>query len=178
MDRSTLREIQAPLKQRYRDEPATALTPLHASGSFADPGITCTVESWAGPVRAGLHPATGGDGSDACSGDILLQALLACAGVTMRSVATALGIDIRGARLHADGEFDARGTLGISRDTPVGVRAISFVAEVDTDADDEALARLAQLTERYCVVAQSLARPPSLRIQRAAAAEESTDSGS
>jgi len=178
MDRSTLREIQAPLKQRYRDEPATALTPLHASGSFADPGITCTVESWAGPVRAGLHPATGGDGSDACSGDILLQALLACAGVTMRSVAIALGIDIRGARLHADGEFDARGTLGISRDTPVGVRAISFVAEVDTDADDEALARLAQLTERYCVVAQSLARPPSLRIQRAAAAEESTDSGS
>ena len=93
MDRSTLREIQAPLKQRYRDEPATALTPLHASGSFADPGITCTVESWAGPVRAGLHPATGGDGSDACSGDILLQALqalLACAGVTMRSVAIAL----------------------------------------------------------------------------------------
>jgi len=178
MDRSTLREIQAPLKQRYRDEPATALTPLHASGSFADPGITCTVESWAGPVRAGLHPATGGDGSDACSGDILLQALLACAGVTMRSVAIALGIDIRGARLHADGEFDARGTLGISRDTPVGVRAISFVAEVDTDADDEALARLAELTERYCVVAQSLARPPSLRIQRAAAAEESTDSGS
>ena len=178
MDRSTLREIQAPLKQRYRDEPATALTPLHASGSFADPGITCTVESWAGPVRAGLHPATGGDGSDACSGDILLQALLACAGVTMRSVATALGIDIRGARLQADGEFDARGTLGISRDTPVGVRAISFVAEVDTDADDEALARLAELTERYCVVAQSLARPPSLRIQRAAAAEESTDSGS
>jgi uncharacterized OsmC-like protein len=178
MDRSTLREIQAPLKQRYRDEPATALTPLHASGSFADPGITCTVESWAGPVRAGLHPATGGDGSDACSGDILLQALLACAGVTMRSVATALGIDIRGARLHAEGEFDARGTLGISRDTPVGVRAISFVAEVDTDADDEALARLAQLTERYCVVAQSLARPPSLRIQRAAAAGESSDSGS
>jgi len=178
MDRSTLREIQAPLKQQYRDEPASALTPLHASGSFADPGITCTVESWAGPVRAGLHPATGGDGSDACSGDILLQALLACAGVTLRSVATALGIDIRGARLHADGEFDARGTLGISRDTPVGVRAISFVAEVDTDADDEALARLAQLTERYCVVAQSLARPPSLRIQRAAAAGESTDSGS
>ena len=87
MDRSTLREIQAPLKQRYRDEPASALTPLHASGSFADPGITCTVESWAGPVRAGLHPATG---SDACSGDILLQALLACAGVTMRSVAIAL----------------------------------------------------------------------------------------
>jgi len=177
MDRSTLREMQAPLKQRYRDEPASALTPLHASGSFDDPGITCTVESWAGPIRAGLHPATGGDGSDACSGDMLLQALLACAGVTMRSVATALGIDIRGARLHAKGEFDARGTLGISRDTPVGVRAIQLVAEVDTDADDQALARLAELTERYCVVAQSLAQLPSLRIQRTAAAGESPGSG-
>jgi uncharacterized OsmC-like protein len=166
MDRSTLREMQAPLKQRYRDEPASALTLLHASGSFDDPDITCTVESWAGPVRAGLHPATGGDGGEACSGDMLLQALLACAGVTMRSVAIALGIDIRAARLHAKGEFDARGTLGVSRDTPVGVRAIQLVAEVDTDADDQALARLAELTERYCVVAQSLAQLPSIRIQR------------
>lgn len=166
MDRSTLREMQAPLKQRYRDEPASALTPLQASGSFDDPDITCTVETWAGPVRAGLHPATGGDGGDACSGDMLMQALLACAGVTMRSVATALDIDIRGARLQATGEFDARGTLGVSRDTPVGVRAIQIVAEVDTDADDQALARLAELTERYCVVAQSLAQLPSLRIQR------------
>ncbi len=169
MDRSTLREMQAPLKQRYRDEPTSALTRLHATGSFDDPGITCTVDSWAGPVRAGLHPSTGGDGSDACSGDMLLQALLACAGVTMRSVATTLGIDIRGARLHAEGEFDARGTLGISRNTPVGVRAIQLVAEVDTDADDQSLARLAELTERYCVVAQSLAELPTLRIQRTTA---------
>ena len=99
------------------------LTPLQATGAFDDPGITCTVDSWAGPVRAGLHPATGGDGGDACSGDMLLQAVLACAGVTMRSVATALGIDIRSATLHANGQFDARGTLGISRDTPVGVGA-------------------------------------------------------
>ena len=172
MDRSTLREMQAPLKQRYRDEPASALTPLHASGSFDDPAITCTVESWAGPVRAGLHPATGGDGGDACSGDMLLQALLACAGVTMRSVATALGIDIRGARLQANGEFDARGTLVVSRDTPVGVRAIQLVAEVDTDADDQALARLAELTERYCVVAQSLAQLQSIRIKRITAVGE------
>jgi len=172
MDRSTLREKQAPLKQRYRDEPASALTPLHASGSFDDADITCTVESWAGPVRAGLHPATGGDGADACSGDMLLQSLLACAGVTMRSVATALGIDIRGAKLHANGEFDARGTLGVSRDTPVGVHAIQLVAELDTDADDQALARLAELTERYCVVAQSLAQLPSLRIQRITAVGE------
>lgn len=170
MDSTTLREVQAPLKARYRDEPTSALTPLQATGAYDDPGITCTVQSWAGPVRAGLHPATGGDGSDACSGDMLLQAVLACAGVTMRSVATALGIDIRSARLHAKGEFDARGTLGVSRDTPVGVHHVALVAELDTDADDELLARLAALTERYCVVAQSLAEPPSLSIQRTAAA--------
>jgi len=170
MDGTTLRQLQAPLKQRYRDEPTSALTPLHATGAFEDPGITCTVDSWAGPVRAGLHPATGGDGGDACSGDMLLQAVLACAGVTMRSVATALGIDIRSATLHANGQFDARGTLGISRDTPVGVGAIQLIAELDTDADDVVLARLAALTERYCVVAQSLAEPPSLRIRRTAPA--------
>jgi uncharacterized OsmC-like protein len=168
MDSTTLREVQAPLKARYRDEPTSALTPLQATGAYDDPGITCTVQSWAGPVRAGLHPATGGDGSDACSGDMLLQAVLACAGVTMRSVATALGIDIRSARLQAKGEFDARGTLGVSRDTPVGVHHVELMAELDTDADDELLARLAALTERYCVVAQSLADPPSLTIQRAA----------
>lgn len=169
MDGATLREMQAPLKQRYRDEPTSALTPLRATGAFDDPGITCTVDTWAGPVRAGLHPATGGV-NDACSGDMLLQAVLACAGVTMRSVATALGIEIRTARFHAQGQFDARGTLGIDRDAPVGVHAIQLVAELDTDADDQALARLAALTERYCVVAQSLAQPPSLRIQRAASA--------
>ena len=166
MDGDNLRELQAPLKQRYRDEPTSAITPLQATGAFDDPGITCTVATWAGPVRAGLHPATGGDGKDACSGDILLQALLACAGVTMRSVATALGIDIRSARLHARGHFDARGTLGISREVPVGVHHISLIAELDTDADDQVLARLAALTERYCVVAQSLAEPPNLQIHR------------
>jgi uncharacterized OsmC-like protein len=167
MDGSTLRAMQAPLKQRYRDEPASALTALQATGSFHDPGITCTVDSWAGPVRAGLHPATGGDGADACSGDMLLQALLACVGVTMRSVATALGIDIRSARLHAKSAFDARGTLGLAAEVPVGVRAIELIAELDTDADDHHLARLAALTERYCVVAKSLAEPPSLTIERA-----------
>jgi uncharacterized OsmC-like protein len=168
MDGTTLREIQAPLKARYRDEPGTALTPLHATGSFDEPGITCTVDSWAGHVRAGLHPATGGDGSDACSGDMLLQAVVACAGVTMRSVATALGIDIRSAVLRAQGHFDARGTLGVARDTPVGVQGLQLLAELDTDADDQALERLAALTERYCVVAQSLAEPPSVTVQRMA----------
>lgn len=166
MDGTALRELQAPLKARYRDEPTSALTPVEATASFDDPGITCTVGGWAGPVRAGLHPATGGDGSDACSGDMLLQAVLACAGVTLRSVATALGIHIRRARLRATGQFDARGTLGVARDIPVGVHDILLVVELDTDADDQALARLASLTERYCVVAQSLAEPPSLRIER------------
>jgi len=167
MDGATLREVQAPLKQRYRDEPASALTPLQATASFEDPGITCTVQTWAGPIRAGLHATTGGDGSDACSGDMLLQALLACAGVTMRSVATAMGIDIRSATLRAQGRFDARGTLGVSRDTPVGAHGIRLDFELDTDAEDEVLARLATMTERYCVVAQSLTEPPSLTIRRA-----------
>jgi uncharacterized OsmC-like protein len=166
MDRTTLRETQAPLKQRYRDDPAAALTPLRAAASFDDDGITCTVRTWAGPVRAGLHPATGGDGSDACSGDMLLEALVACAGVTLRSVATALGIDIRSARFEAQGRFDARGTLGVSREAPVGAHDIQLIVELDTDADDEALTRLAAMTERYCVVAQSLTKPPALRIQR------------
>lgn len=168
MDGITLREIQAPLKARYRDEPGTALTPLHANGSFAEPGITCTVDSWAGEVRAGLHPVTGGDGTDACSGDMLLQAVVACAGVTMRSVATALGIKIRSAALRAEGHFDARGTLGVARDTPVGVKGLTLLAELDTDADDQKLERLAALTERYCVVAQSLAEPPSVTVRRIA----------
>jgi uncharacterized OsmC-like protein len=167
MDITTLREIQAPLKQGYRDEPSSALTPLHATGGFDEDGITCTVQTWSAPVRAGLHPATGGDGGDACSGDMLLQALVACAGVTLRSVATALGIDIRGASLQAHGQFDARGTLGVARDAPVGIHGVELIVELDTDADDEALSRLASLTERYCVVAQSLAEPPAIRVQRA-----------
>ena len=167
MDADALRTLQAPLKQRYRDEPTSARTPLHASASFEDAGVTCTVQTWSGPTRAGLHEATGGDGQDACSGDMLLEAVLACAGVTMRSVATALGIDIREARLAAQGSFDARGTLGVSREAPVGVQDIQLVAELDTDADDETLERLRSLTERYCVVAQSLASPPSLAVRRA-----------
>jgi uncharacterized OsmC-like protein len=140
---------------------------MHATATFADPGVTATVDTWAGPVRAGLHPATGGDGSDACSGDMLLQALLGCAGVTLRSVATAMGVEVRGARFSAHGEMDARGTLGVSREAPVGLHDIEVVAEVDTDADDEKLATLAKLTERYCVVAQTLATPPHFTVRRA-----------
>jgi uncharacterized OsmC-like protein len=165
-----LRELQAPLKQAYRDDPASARTPMRASATFADPGITATVQTWAGPVRAGLHPATGGDGSDACSGDMLLQALLGCAGVTLRSVATAMGIDVRSARLTAEGEIDARGTLGVSKEAPVGMHGIRVVAELDTDADDATLEKLGVLTERYCVVAQTLAEPPIFTISRCAEA--------
>lgn len=166
MDADRLREIQAPLKQRYRDDPGTASTPLHAAGDLRDDGVTATVEGWAGPVRAGLHQATGGDGSDACSGDMLLEALLACAGVTLRSVAAATGLEIGSARLRADALFDARGTLGVDREVPVGVQNVVVTAEVDTDADDEALARLARSTERYCVVGQSLRDPARVVVRR------------
>src|SRR3954451_24852880 len=124
MEAAALREMQAPLKQKYRDDPETARTPMHGRADFSSAGITCTVQTWAGPVRAGLHPATGGDGEDACSGDMLLQALVACAGVTLRSVATAMGIPIRKATLRVDGTFDARGTLGVDRQVPVGVQDV------------------------------------------------------
>lgn len=170
MDAAALRELQAPLKQKYRDDPGSARAELHAEADFSDAGITCTVQTWSGPSRAGFHPFTGGDGSDACSGDMLLQALLACAGVTMRSVATAMGIDVRGGNLRATSEMDARGTLGVSRDAEVGLGEIEVVAELDTDADDATLAKLGELTERYCVVARTLARPPRLVVRRAAAA--------
>ena len=167
MDAAQLRDLQAPIKQRYRDEPASACVTMHAEAAFTDPGVTATVQTWAGPARAGLHPSTGGDGSDACSGDMLLQALLGCAGVTLRSVATAMGVEIRSARLTARGDMDARGTLGVSRETPVGLSSITVDAELDTDADDATLAKLGQLTERYCVVAQTLAQPPQFTVRRA-----------
>lgn len=166
MDASELRALQAPLKHRYRDDPDAAMTPLHAEGDFSAGGITATVNGWAGPVRAGLHTATGGDGSDACSADMLLQAVLACAGVTLRSVATALGIDVRRAELTAEASFDARGTLGMSRDVPVGIEGLVVTARLDTDADEDALAKLGQLTERFCVVGQSLVEPPKIVVTR------------
>jgi len=166
MDAAALRQLQAPLKQKYRDDPESAIAAMTASAAFTEPGITCTVETWAGPVRAGLHPYTGGDGADACSGDMLLQALLACAGVTMRSVATAMGVGVTGGRLTASADMDARGTLGVSRETRVGLGDIEVVAELDTDADDATLAKLAELTERYCVVAQTLAPTVRLTVRR------------
>lgn len=167
MDAAELRELQAPLKQKYKDDPATAMARLHAAGDFRDGGVTATIETWSGPQRAGFHETTGGDGSDACSGDMLLQALLGCSGVTLRSVATAMGIEVRSAKLSASGTMDARGTLGVSREAPVGMTGIEVVMELDTDADDAKLAKLAELTERYCVVAQTLAERPAMTVRRA-----------
>ena len=168
MDASVLRAVQAPLKQRYKESPAAARTPTQATADFSDPGVTTTVQGWGCNVRAGLHPAAGGDGSDACSADLLLEALVACAGVTLRSVATVMGLEIRSASLHADGVFDVRGTLGMDREVPVGVTDVVVTADLDTDADDATLERLAAATERYCVVGKSLAQPPTFVVRRAA----------
>lgn len=169
VDATALRALQAPLKQKYRDDPASARVQVRAEGAFEadDEGVvTCTVQGWSGPVRAGLHPSTGGDGDDACSGDMLLEALVACAGVTLRSVATAMSLTVRSASLTATGTFDARGTLGVSREVPVGCQDVTVVARLDTDADDATLAKLGELTERYCVVGQSLREPVTIRIER------------
>ena len=167
MDASEIRSLQAPLKERYRSDPDSARIPLRRRGAFRHPGITCTVEGWAGPVRAGLHPATGGDGSDACSADMLLEALGACAGVTLRSVATVLGVEIRSAQLTVDGSFDARGTLGFDRNATVGVTDLVVTVVLDADADDATLERLARSTERYCVVGQSLREEVRFVVRRA-----------
>lgn len=168
MDRESLRALQAPVRDRYKADPASAWTPVGARADFADDGITCTVATAAGPVRAGLHPATGGDGSDVCSGDMLMEALLACAGVTMRSVATAMQLDLGDVQLSAQSHFDARGTLGMDRSVDVGVGPVTVTATVTGDVDDVALERLARSTERYCVVGQSLREPATVVVRRAA----------
>ena len=157
-----LREIQAPLKERYREDPGSALITLEADGTL-DEGISCSVGTGQALVRAGLHPGTGGDGSLACSGDMLLQALAACAGVTMRSVATAMGIEVSGT-VHAEGDLDWRGTLAVEKEAPVGFRAIRLRFGLESDADEEQLETLQRLTERYCVVLQTLASSPELSV--------------
>ncbi len=163
-----LRSIQEPLKARYREEPDAALVTLSAEGSLED-GVTCSVETGRALVRAGLHPASGGDGSLACSGDMLLQALVACAGVSMRAVATALGMDVTGT-VHAEGDLDFRGTLSVDREAPVGFKDIRLRFVLESDCDEEQLDTLVRLTERYCVVFQTLAGSPSLSVARTAAA--------
>jgi uncharacterized OsmC-like protein len=168
MDADALRSLQAPLKARYREAPDTARITLRAQGRIGE-GVTCRVETAGALVEAGLHPATGGTGLAACSGDLLLQALVACAGVTLNAVATALGIPLRDARVEAEGDLDFRGTLGVSKDAAVGFQHIRLRFVLDTEASDEELATLLRLTERYCVVYQTLARPPLLEVSRGAA---------
>ncbi len=163
MDADTLKSIQAPLKDSYRETPEQALITLRASGRAGE-GVSCRVETGAALVEAGLHPATGGDGSQACSGDMLLQALVACAGVTLTAVATALGIPLRDAAVHAEGDLDFRGTLGVDKNAPVGFRQIRLRFELDTDASVEQRETLIRLTERYCVVLQTLRNSPAVLV--------------
>jgi uncharacterized OsmC-like protein len=163
MEADELKAMQAPLKQRYRDEPAAAVVTLRAEGRTTR-GVTCKVDTGKALVEAGLHPATGGDGSMVCSGDMLLEALVACAGVTMRAVATAIGVELRDARVLAEGDLDFRGTLGVAKDAPVGFRDIRLRFELDTDAPEDQRATLVRLTERYCVVLQTLRRPPAVAV--------------
>lgn len=160
--REQLKAAQAPLKEQYRHDPDSAVIVLRADGKLDEAGISCRVDTGRALVEAGLHPSTGGDGSLACSGDLLLQALVACAGVTLRAVATSLGLQVAGGSVHAEGDLDVRGTLGVDAGAPVGFRAIRLKFELDTEATDEELGTLLRLTERYCVVHQTLARSPQL----------------
>ena len=158
-----LKALQAPIKDRYRSEPQAALITLRAHGRLGE-GIACRVETGRALVEAGLHPATGGSGLQACSGDMLLEALVACAGVTLNAVATALGISLKDAKLTAEGDLDFRGTLGVAKDAPVGFREIRLRFDLDTDAPAEQKRKLIELTERYCVVLQTLRQGPPIRV--------------
>lgn len=163
MDARTLRETQAPLKAQYQRDPASAMVTLQARGSLGD-GIACSVDTGRALAVAGLHPASGGDGTQLCSGDMLLQALAACAGVTLRAVATSLGIEVRGGDVHVEGDLDFRGTLAVDKQTPVGFQDIRVSIDVDTDATGEQIETLVRLTERYCVIFQSLSQAPRLSL--------------
>ena len=163
MQAAELKALQAPLKQQYKDKPESALVTLKASARAGE-GITCKVDTGSALVEAGLHPATGGDGLSLCSGDMLLEALVACAGVTLKAVATAIGIDLRDAAITAEGDLDFRGTLGVERDAAVGFESIRLHFDLDCDADAEQLASLIKLTERYCVVYQTIASTPEISV--------------
>ena len=164
MDAKQLRSLQAPLKKQYREQPQASQITLRAEGRLGE-GVTCKIETGKAPVTAGLHPATGGDGLSACSGDMLLEALVGCAGVTLNAVATALGIQLRDAKVRAEGDLDFRGTLGVSKDVSVGFERIRLRFDLDTDASAEQVATLIRLTERYCVVYQTLSRPPKIDVE-------------
>lgn len=163
MDSEQLRALQAPIKEQYRSAPETARVTLRAQGRLGE-GITCKVDTGKALVEAGLHPATGGTGLSACSGDMLLEALVACAGVTMRAVATSLGIELRDGTVTAEGDLDFRGTLAVSKETPVGFQRIRLRFDLDTDANEQQLASLIKLTERYCVVYQTLRQSPEVTV--------------
>ena len=165
MERHELRSLQDPLKQQYKDDPSGAVVTLSAEGRLGE-GITCSVSTGRAIATAGLHPATGGDGLSLCSGDMLLEALVACAGVTLGAVATSLDIPIRGGQVHAEGDLDFRGTLSVAKDAPVGFTAIRLSFDLDSDATDEQLDTLIRLTERYCVVLQTISCPPAMTVAR------------
>lgn len=167
MDQQALKAIQAPLKERYRQSPGSAVVTLRADGDLSGEGIACKVDTGRALVEAGLHPATGGNGLQACSGDMLLEALAACAGVTLKAVATALEFDLRGGQVKVEGDLDFRGTLGVAKDAPVGFREIRVRFELLTDEPQERIETLTKLTERYCVVFQTLARPAKLALTMA-----------
>jgi uncharacterized OsmC-like protein len=164
MDAEALRALQSPIKDRYKSDPNAALITLKARGTLDDSSIACKVETGKALVIAGLHPATGGSGMELCSGDMLLEALVACAGVTIKAVATAIGFELRGGRVLAEGDLDFRGTLGVAKDAPVGFRDIRLTFDLDTAEPPERIEALTKLTERYCVVFQTLARPPALEL--------------
>jgi uncharacterized OsmC-like protein len=164
MNGNELRALQAPLKKQYREQPETARTPARAEATLDLDHIACRVRSWSRETTAGLHPATGGDGSLACSADMLLEALVACAGVTLSAVATAMGVSVKGGRVVAEGHWDARGTLGVDRDTPVGLTDVALNFELDTDADAATVQRLVEMSERFCVIYQTLRSPPRLSV--------------
>src|SRR5215470_3414907 len=165
MNAEQLRALQAPLKASYVETPEQAVITLSAKGKIGDENVTCEIETGKALVEAGLHPATGGDGIAACSGDMLLEALVACAGVTLRAVATALDITLKHGTVSAEGDLDFRGTLGVAKDAPVGFRAIRLRFDLDADASPDRLATLLKLTERYCVVFQTLSRSPLLSVE-------------
>jgi uncharacterized OsmC-like protein len=167
MNLEELRGLQSPLKERYRSEPEAALVTLRAEGRMGE-GVTCSVQTGKALVEAGLHPATGGTGAFACSGDMLLEALVACAGVTMAAVATAIGVELRAGTVRAEGDLDFRGTLGVAKDAPVGFQRIRLQFVLDTDASAEQLATLRRLTERYCVIYQTLRQPPQIEVSLSA----------
>jgi len=163
MDATALKALQAPLKDKYRESPAAAVVTLKAEGRIGE-GVTCRVETGKALVEAGLHPATGGTGMSACSGDMLLEALVACAGVTLNAVATALGLAVRDAKIKAEGDLDFRGTLGVAKEAPVGFRDIRLTFDIGGDLTEEQRATLMKLTERYCVVYQTLRAPPPIAV--------------